>query len=98
MTFECGVRGGGGGIWVISEKNILRTEFERKNLARKYLRYNGFLCQGKEFYPQRFGRKKFLRKPYSPSRVKWSPLTKYIVYSECRCKERQRQTFIFPNL
>ena len=33
------------GVWVISEKNILQTDFEgRKNLARKYLPDNGFVC------------------------------------------------------
>ena len=56
--------GAGGGVWVISEKNILKSDFEhKKNLARKYLPYNSFVCQGKIFYHQRFGGKKFLRKP-----------------------------------
>ena len=60
MTFE----GGGVVVWVISEKNILKSDFEhKKNLARKYLPYNSFVCQGKIFYHQRFGGKKFLRKP-----------------------------------
>ena len=42
----CLLRGGGGGgvVWVISEKNILKSDFEdKKNLARKYLPYNSLL-------------------------------------------------------
>ena len=59
------LKGGGGVVvWVISEKNILKSDIEhKKNLARKYLPYNSFVCQGKIFYHQRFGGKKFLRKP-----------------------------------
>ena len=55
---------GGGVVRVISGKNILKSDFEhKKNLARKYLPYNSFVCQGKIFYHQRFGEKKFLRRP-----------------------------------
>ena len=46
------------------KKNFLKSDFEhKKKLARKYLPYNSFVCQGKIFYHQRFGGKKFLRKP-----------------------------------
>ena len=58
------LRGGGVVVWVISEKNILKSDIEhKKSLARKCLPYNSFVCQGKIFYHQRFGGKKFLRKP-----------------------------------
>ena len=48
----------------MGDLNILKSDFEyKKNLARKYLPYNSFVFQGKIFYHQRFGGKKFLRKP-----------------------------------
>ena len=53
--------GGRGGIGDSRKKDILKSDFEhKKNLARKYLPYNSFVCRGKVFW---FGEKKFLRKP-----------------------------------
>ena len=66
--------GGGGGWygWFQKKKNILKSDFEHKeNLARKYLPYNSFVCQGKIFYHQRFGEKKFLRRPIRSPRPRW---------------------------
>ena len=65
------LRGGGGVVWVIPEKNILigmKSDFEhKKNLARKCsLPYNSFVCQGKVFYHQRFGEKILTQTHYSP--------------------------------
>ena len=48
----------------------------QKSLARKYLPYNSFVCQGKAFYYQRFGGKEFLRKPMK-SPIPW-PLINYM--------------------
>ena len=60
MTFE-GESGGGMDDF---RKNILKSDFEhKKNLARKYLPYNSFVCQGKVFYHQRFGGKNSYAKP-----------------------------------
>ena len=62
---------GGGGIGDL-RKNTLKSDFKhKKSLARKYLPYNGFVCQGKTFYYQGFGGKKFLRKPMK-SPIPWS--------------------------
>ena len=55
MTFE-GVGAGGGGMCDF-RKNILQTDFHQKNIARRYLSYNGFVCQEKKNYHQRFGKK-----------------------------------------
>ena len=36
------------------KKNFLKSDFEhKKKLARKYLPYNSFVCQGKIFYHRR---------------------------------------------
>ena len=43
---------------MISEEDILQTDFEGKDLARKYFTYYGFGCQGEEFNHPRFERKK----------------------------------------
>ena len=56
------------GVWVISEKKYSADWFRgEKNLARKYLPYNGFVCQEKKIYHQGFRKKKFLPKPNHPS-------------------------------
>lgn len=59
----------GGYGWFQKKKMSCRLSSREKNLARKYLRYNGFVRQGKEFYHQRFGRKKFLRERYWPIKI-----------------------------
>ena len=51
---------------MISEKNILQTDFEgKKKLARKYLPYNGFVYQGKKFITRGL-EKKILTQTKSP--------------------------------
>ena len=48
---------------MISEKNILQTDSEGKNLAGKYLTYNGVVCQRKKNYISRGLGTKILPKP-----------------------------------
>ena len=79
-TFE----GVGVGVCVISEKNILQTDFDQKNIARRYLSNNGFVCQGKKLSPEVW-EKKFLRKPnhpYPATKAKW--WVSYLNYFETR--------------
>ena len=66
-------------IWLLREGGIgdLRKKYPevwfwaQKSLAGKYLPYNSFVCQGKTFYYQKFGGKKFLRK-LMKSPIPWS--------------------------
>ena len=78
----------GGGVGWFQKKNILKSDSEhKKNLARKYLPYNSFVCQGKIFYHQRFGGKKFLRKPIkSPIRHSKSNGRPLITCRKCCCR------------
>ena len=66
--------GGGGGVVGIGDLGKKYPEvwfWAQKSLARKYLPYNSFVCQGKTFYYQRFGGKKFLCK-LMKSPIPWS--------------------------
>ena len=59
LTFE---RGGGGGLWMISEKISCRPFERKKNPAAIQ-----WLCMsGKKLYHQRFEEKNFLHKPNHP--------------------------------
>ena len=72
------------GVCVISEKNILQTDFDQKNIARRYLSNNGFVCQGRKLSPEVW-EKKFLRKPnhpYPATKAKW--WVSYLNYFETR--------------
>ena len=56
--------GEGGGRGDLRKKYPEVWFWAQKSLARKYLPYNSFICQGKAFYDyQRIWGKKFLRKP-----------------------------------
>ena len=55
--------GGGAGEGIGDFRKKYPQDWSWANLARKYLLYNSFVCQGKTFYHQRFWGKKFLRKP-----------------------------------
>ena len=68
---------------MISEKNILQSDSEGKNLAGKYLTYNGVVCQRKKNYISKGLGTKILPKPKHsylsplhppppPSKVTWS--------------------------
>ena len=85
MTFN-GFFCGGAGVCVISEKNILQTDFDqKKNLARRYLSYNGFACQGKKLLSPEVWGKKILTQTKSPIpryKVKW--WAPYLNYFETR--------------
>ena len=63
---------------MISEKNILQSDSEGKNLAGKYLTYNGVVCQRKKNYISKGLGTKILPKPkhsyLSPLRPSPPPL------------------------
>ena len=56
------------GVLLISEENILQTDFEGKKIyfARKYLQYSRFVCQEKKLLSPRSLGKEFLPKPNHP--------------------------------
>ena len=77
--WEGGGGGGRGGVWVISEGNILQTDFKgKKYIAKKYLRKKYIALKKRQYMlgekVQRFGKKKSYANQitYSPSKVKWS--------------------------
>ena len=71
LTFK----GGGGGTGDLRKRYHEVWSWAQKSLARKYLPYNSFECQGKTFYYQRFWGKKILMQTHEIThtlvKVKW---------------------------